>query len=110
MLHAEPVDQPETVLLGCLVEEHLRLWRADGRAECVRLRDPADLRALLARGRAPRTPLATRRFREVGRLDGSVLLIGHRPFAIVAIFAFQRDQFLVDKAAHRVAQDLDFFW
>jgi hypothetical protein len=82
MLHAEPVDHPETVLLGCLVEEHLRLWRADGRAECVRLRNPADLRALLARGRAPRTPLAARRFREIGRLERSVLLIGHRPFEV----------------------------
>jgi hypothetical protein len=82
MLLAEPDDHPETVQLGCLVEGHLRLWRADGRAECVRLRDPADLRVLLASGRAPRTPLAARRFREVGRLDGSVLLIGHRPFAI----------------------------
>jgi hypothetical protein len=81
MLHAEPVDRPETVLLGCLVEEHLRLWRADGRAECVRLRDAADLRALLARGRAPRTPMA-QRFREVGRLEGSVLLIGQHPFEI----------------------------
>jgi hypothetical protein len=70
------------VLLGCLVEEHLRLWLAAGRADFVRLLDPADLRAVLARGRAPRTPLPTRRFREVGHFDGSVLLIGHRPFEV----------------------------
>src|SRR5436190_13390729 len=80
MLAAEPVGSPETLFLGCLIEEHLRLWRADGRAECVRLLDPGDLREVLARGRAPRTPLAARRFREVGRLEGSVLLIGRRPF------------------------------
>jgi hypothetical protein len=82
MLHAEPVDHSETVLLGCLVGEHLRLWRADGRAECVRLREPADLQALLARGRAPRMPFGTQRFREIGRLEGSVLLIGERSFEI----------------------------
>jgi hypothetical protein len=40
------------------------------------------LRELLARGRAPRTPLAPHRFREVGRLDASVLLVGQRPFEI----------------------------
>jgi hypothetical protein len=82
MLHAEPVDRLETVLLGCLLDDHLRLWRADGHAECVRLRCPIDLRELLACGRAPRVALAPRRFREVGRLDGSVLRVGQRSFEV----------------------------
>ena len=75
--------QSETVVLGCLVKEHLRIWRADGRAETVRLLHPSALREFLARGLAPRAPLEAERFREIGRLDGAgMLLIGRRPFAI----------------------------
>ena len=75
--------QSETVVLGCLVKEHLRIWRADGRAETVRLLHPSALREFLARGLAPRAPLEAERFREIGRLDSAgVLLIGRRPFAI----------------------------
>jgi hypothetical protein len=78
-----PGDGPETVLLGCLVKEHLRLWRADGRAECVRVSQPAALRALLGRGVAPRTTIAPERFREIGQLEsGGVLRIGKRKFAV----------------------------
>jgi hypothetical protein len=36
-------------------------------------------------------------------------MIRHRTFAIVAVFALQRDQFLINESAHRVAQDLYFF-
>jgi len=75
--------QSETVVLGCLVKEHLRIWRADGRAETVRLLHPSALREFLARGLAPRALLEAERFREIGHLDGAgVLVIGRRPFAI----------------------------
>jgi hypothetical protein len=75
--------QSETVVLGCLVKEHLRIWRADGRAQTVRLLHPSALRELLARGVVPRAPLEAERFREIGHLDGAgVLLVGRRPFAI----------------------------
>ena len=74
--------QSETVVLGCLVQGHLRIWRADGRTETVRLLRPSALRELLARGLAPRAPLEAERFREIGHLDGAgSLVIGHRPFA-----------------------------
>ena len=48
------VGESETVLLGCLIKEHLRLWRSDARGECVRPLHPSALREFLARGLAPR--------------------------------------------------------
>jgi hypothetical protein len=73
----------ESVLLGCLVNEHLRVWRSDGRAECVRVLHPSELRASLAHGVAPRTSLKPGRFREAGRLDASgVLRIANQEFAV----------------------------
>jgi len=36
-------------------------------------------------------------------------MIRHRPFAVVAIFALQRDQLLIDEAAHGFSEDLNFF-
>jgi hypothetical protein len=75
--------ESETVLLGCLINEHLRLWRSDGRGECVRPLHPSALRAFLGRGLAPRTSLEPRRYREIGRLDrAGVLVVGNRPFAV----------------------------
>src|SRR5436190_15910894 len=75
--------ESETVLLGCLVKEHLRLWRSDGRGESVRPLHPSALRAFVARGLAPRASLEPGRYREFGRLDGAgVLVIGNRPFAV----------------------------
>src|SRR5690349_24023092 len=77
------VGEPETVLLGCLITEHLRLWRSDARGECVRPLHPSALRAFLARGLAPRASLEPGRYREFGRLDAAgVLVVGNRPFAI----------------------------
>jgi hypothetical protein len=73
----------ESVLLGCLVKEYLRLWPSDGRAECVRVLHPSDLRGALARGIAPRTSLVPGRFREAGRLERSgTLRIGKQKFAV----------------------------
>ena len=73
----------ESVLLGCLVKEYLRLWPSDGRAECVRVLHPSDLRGALARGVAPRTSLVPGRFREAGRLEPSgTLRIGKQKFAV----------------------------
>jgi hypothetical protein len=78
-----PADESETVLLGCLVKEYLRLWTSDGRALCVRLLHPSTLRGFLARGLAPRVNLEAGRAREFGRLDPSgVLHIARRPFAV----------------------------
>ena len=75
--------ESETVLLGCLVKDHLRLWRSDARSECVRPLHPSALRAFLARGLAPRTSLEPGRYREFGRLDAAgVLVVGNRPFAV----------------------------
>jgi hypothetical protein len=75
--------ESETVLLGCLIKEHLRLWRSDARGECVRPLHPSALRAFLARGLAPRTSLEPGHYREFGRLDGAgVLVVGNRPFAV----------------------------
>src|SRR6476620_9178128 len=77
--------ESETVLLGCLINEHLCLWRSDGRGEGVRPLHPSALRAFLARGLAPRTSLEPRRYRENGRLDrAGVLFVGNRPFAVEA--------------------------
>ena len=59
--------ESETVLLGCLIKEHLRLWRSDARGECVRPLHPSALRAFLARGLAPRTSLEPGHYREFGR-------------------------------------------
>jgi len=76
-------ERSESVLLGCLVKEHLRLWRSDGRAECVRVLHPSELRSSLARGVAPRTSLEPGRFREAGRLDASgVLRIAKQEFTV----------------------------
>jgi hypothetical protein len=73
----------ETVLLGCLVKEHLRVWRSDGRAECLRVLHPSELRGALANGLAPRASLQPGRFREAGRLDTSgTLRIGKQKFAV----------------------------
>ena len=78
-----PGDESETVLLGCLVNEHLRLWRSDGRAECVRVLHPQALSSVLARGLVPRAALESTQFREVGRLDpAGVLFVNRRPFAV----------------------------
>ena len=67
----------------CLVKEYLRLWPSDGRAECVRVLHPSDLRAALAQGVAPRTSLVPGRFREAGRLEPSgTLRIGKQKFAV----------------------------
>src|SRR5580765_4121393 len=77
------VGESETVLLGCLIKEHLRLWRSDARGECVRPLHPSALREFLARGLAPRASLEPGRYREFGRLDAAgVLVVGNRPFAI----------------------------
>jgi hypothetical protein len=76
-------ERSESVLLGCLVNDHLRLWRSDGQPECVRVSDPSELRASLARGIAPRTSLVPGRFREAGRLDGAgVLRIARQEFTV----------------------------
>jgi hypothetical protein len=73
----------ESVLLGCLVKEHLRLWPSDGRAECVRVLHPSDLRGALGRGVAPRTSLEPGRFQEAGRLEpNGTLRIGKQKFAV----------------------------
>jgi hypothetical protein len=75
--------ESETVLLGCLIKEHLRLWRSDGRAACVGPLHPSAIQELLGRGRAPRTSLEPGRAREFGRLDrAGVLVVGNRPFAV----------------------------
>ena len=75
--------ESEAVLLGCLIKEHLRLWRSDSRGECVRPLHPSALRAFLARGLAPRTSLEPGRSREFGRLDAAgVLVVAKRPFAV----------------------------
>jgi len=68
---SKPNEQPESVLLGCLLNEHLRVWRSNGRAACVHVQDPPELRASLASGVAARTSLQPGRFREAGRLDPS---------------------------------------
>ena len=49
----DAADEATVVVLGCLVKEHLRLWRADGSAACVRVLHPSTLRGLLASGAAP---------------------------------------------------------
>jgi hypothetical protein len=76
--------ESETVLLGCLVNEHLKLFKSGGSAVCVRPLHPSALRALLARGIAPRMSLNPTRVRELGRLDAAagVLVVGNRPFAV----------------------------
>ena len=76
--------ESETVLLGCLVSEHLKLFESDGSAVCVRPVHPSSLGAVLARGIAPRTSPERTRVREVGRLDAAagVLVVGNRPFAV----------------------------
>ena len=51
-------ERSESVLLGLLVKEHLRLFRSDGRAECVRVLHPSELRTSLAHGVAPDQPRA----------------------------------------------------
>jgi hypothetical protein len=75
--------ESETVLLGCLINGHLRLWRSDARADCVGPLHPSAIRELLARGSAPRASLEPGRAREFGRLDrAGVLVVGNRPFAV----------------------------
>src|SRR6478752_1818062 len=78
-----PGGESEPVLLGCLVHERLQLFKSDGSAVCVRPLHPSALRALLARGLAPRTNRDPTRVREVGRLEADgVLMVGNRPFAV----------------------------
>ena len=106
-------ERSESVLLGLLVKEHLRLFRSDGRAECVRVLHPSDLHASLARGVAPRTSLEPGRFREAGRLDPSgVLRIAKQEFTVEpcddppvseSLWAAAADV-LQDAAAHAIAR------
>lgn len=78
-----PGGESEPVLLGCLVNEHLKLFKSDGSAVCVRPSHPSALRALLARGLAPRTNRHPERVRELGLLEADgVLVVGNRPFAV----------------------------
>jgi hypothetical protein len=81
----EPGDESGTVLLGCLVQDYLRIWRSDGRAECVRVLHPSELREFVARGLVPRTSTETGSLAGFGRLDAAgVLVIGKRPFPVEA--------------------------
>ena len=82
MTQVDPVVGSETVLLGCLVLDHLRIWRPDGRPACLRVSQPAALAAALGHGLADRTNVEPGRAREIGRLDESgVLCVAGRVFA-----------------------------
>ena len=58
----QPGDPFETVLLGCLVHDLLRFWRADGSAELVRIPHPVPMVC----GLLARTFPEPGRYREVG--------------------------------------------
>jgi hypothetical protein len=62
--------QLETVLLGAVCGDTVRLWRGDGSPELRRLDRPAELAALVGRGELARTPTPDpERFREAALLD-----------------------------------------
>jgi hypothetical protein len=105
MPQAETGKRSESVLLGCLINEHLRFWRSDGRAEVVRVLHPSELRASLAHGVAPRTSLKPGRFREAGRLDtAGVLRIAKQEFTVEVVEEPPVSEALWDAAAE-VLQD-----
>jgi len=65
----------ETVLLGPLVNSQLRLWRSDGRAECVRVPEAGRLARLLGQGVVARTHAGPCGSREVGLFDAQTHLL-----------------------------------
>jgi hypothetical protein len=65
-------DRLETVLIGCLVGDHLRIWRGDGHPEMLRVLEVDELAPLLARGAVARTSPESGCFRETALVnDGS---------------------------------------
>ena len=62
-------DTTEVVLLGPLLDAHLRLWRLDGRAECVRVPEADRLARLLGSGVIARTDAGPVGRREIGLFD-----------------------------------------
>jgi hypothetical protein len=68
-------DATEIVLLGPLVNSQLRLWRSDGRAECVRVPEAGRLARLLGRGVVARTDAGPVGSREVGLFDAQTHLL-----------------------------------
>jgi hypothetical protein len=70
----------ETVLLGGLHGDVLRIWRADGEPEFRQVQSTDALVAVLGRGLLARTSSEPNRFREVGLLDATsgVLLLSGR--------------------------------
>jgi len=62
-------DTTEVVLLGPLLDAHLRLWRLDGRAECVRVLEADRLSRLLGSGVIARTDAGPGGHREIGLFD-----------------------------------------
>ena len=74
-----PGTELETVLLGSLTGDVLRIWRSDGQAECRQVRQPELVRKTLGRGLLARTSPEANRFREVGLLDAKkdvLILLG----------------------------------
>ena len=71
-------DELETVLVGCLLGDHLRIWTTDGKGQMLRLHESADLVGVLANGVVARTSPEERRFREV-------LLLEARSHTLVAL-------------------------
>jgi hypothetical protein len=75
-----PGTMLETVLLGSMRGDVLRIWRADGEAECRAVQDPDALAGVLGRGLLARTSSEPNRFREVALLDATsgVMLLTRR--------------------------------
>jgi hypothetical protein len=62
-------DRFESVLVGCLLGGHLRIWLGDGQPRLLRCHDVAALTELVANGVASRMSPEERRFREVALYD-----------------------------------------
>ena len=74
-----PGTELETVLLGSLCGDILRIWRGGGQAEGRQLELPAVVAGALGRGVLARTSPEPNRFREVGLLDAQkdvLILLG----------------------------------
>jgi hypothetical protein len=69
MASPSPGAELETVLLGGLCQDVLRVWRGDGQAEGRKIDDPEVVARALGRGVLARTSHEPNRFREVGLLD-----------------------------------------
>lgn len=79
MTDLTPGAQLETVLLGSLTGDVLRIWRSNGQAECRQVQQSELLAKTLGRGLLARTSPEANRFREVGLLDAkndALILLG----------------------------------